>query len=112
MTRWIDGRHGRGVEGEATGGGTLHTSVLEEGGTRKSRGLIGGTLARIALPKRSAMSHIRVLVCRVDDETPDHLTELAGFDLSEPHPAASGIGHNRRIHSSELSTRTANDKGE
>ena len=27
------------------------------------------------------MSHIRVLICRVDDPTSDHMTELAGFDL-------------------------------
>jgi hypothetical protein len=34
------------------------------------------------------MSHIRILVCRVDDEAPDHLTELAACDLPEPTPAA------------------------
>jgi hypothetical protein len=27
------------------------------------------------------MSHIRVLVCRVDDPDADHMTELAAFDL-------------------------------
>jgi hypothetical protein len=27
------------------------------------------------------MRHIRILVCRVDDETPEQLTELARFDL-------------------------------
>jgi hypothetical protein len=27
------------------------------------------------------MSHIRVLICRVDDPTSDQLTELAAFDL-------------------------------
>ncbi len=27
------------------------------------------------------MSHIRVLVCRVDDPTSDQMTELAAFDL-------------------------------
>jgi hypothetical protein len=27
------------------------------------------------------MSHIRVLICRVDDPTSDQMTELAGFDL-------------------------------
>jgi hypothetical protein len=33
------------------------------------------------------MSHIRILVCRVDDEAPDLLTELAAFDLPEPTAA-------------------------
>jgi hypothetical protein len=27
------------------------------------------------------MSHIRVLVCRVDDPHSDHMTELTAFDL-------------------------------
>ena len=27
------------------------------------------------------MSHIRVLICRVDDPVSDHMTELAAFDL-------------------------------
>jgi len=27
------------------------------------------------------MSHIRVLICRVDDPTTDQMTELAAFDL-------------------------------
>ncbi len=27
------------------------------------------------------MSYIRVLICRVDDPTSDHMTELAAFDL-------------------------------
>jgi hypothetical protein len=34
------------------------------------------------------MSHVRILVCRVDDEAPDQLTELAAFDLPEPISAA------------------------
>jgi hypothetical protein len=34
------------------------------------------------------MSHIRILVCRVDDEALDHLTELAAFDLPQPTSAA------------------------
>jgi hypothetical protein len=34
------------------------------------------------------MSHIRILVCRVEEEAPDHLTELAAFDLPEPNAAA------------------------
>jgi len=29
------------------------------------------------------MSHIRVLICRVDDPTTDQMTELAAFDLPE-----------------------------
>jgi hypothetical protein len=32
------------------------------------------------------MSRIRILVCRVDDGTPYHMTELAAFDLPEPTP--------------------------
>jgi hypothetical protein len=34
------------------------------------------------------MSHIRMLVCCVDDEVSEQLTELAAFDLPEPTPAA------------------------
>ncbi len=33
------------------------------------------------------MSHIRVLVCRVDDPISDQMTELAAFDLPAPEPA-------------------------
>ena len=29
------------------------------------------------------MSHIRVLICRVEDESPDQMTELAQVDLPE-----------------------------
>ncbi|MFQ5856020.1 MAG: hypothetical protein ACE5LU_10290 [Anaerolineae bacterium] len=29
------------------------------------------------------MSHIRVLICRVDDRAPDQMTELACFDMPE-----------------------------
>jgi hypothetical protein len=29
------------------------------------------------------MSHIRVLICRVDDGASDQMTELAAFDLPE-----------------------------
>jgi hypothetical protein len=36
------------------------------------------------------MSYIRILVCRVDDEAPDQLTELAAFNLPEPTSAALG----------------------
>jgi hypothetical protein len=34
------------------------------------------------------MSHIRVLVCRVDDPDTDHMTELAAFDLPTADVAA------------------------
>jgi hypothetical protein len=34
------------------------------------------------------MSPIRVLICRIDDPTSDHMTELAAFDLPTPDPAA------------------------
>jgi hypothetical protein len=34
------------------------------------------------------MRHLRILVCRVEDEAPDRLTEVAGFDLPESNPAA------------------------
>jgi hypothetical protein len=34
------------------------------------------------------MSRICILVCRLDDEASDHLTELAAFDLPAPEPAA------------------------
>ncbi len=33
------------------------------------------------------MRHIRVLVCQVDDSTPDLMTELACFDLATPNVA-------------------------
>ncbi len=32
------------------------------------------------------MSHIRVLICRVDDLASDQMTELAAFDLPAPDP--------------------------
>ena len=34
------------------------------------------------------MSHIRVLICRVDDPTSDQMTELAAFDLPPTDVAA------------------------
>jgi hypothetical protein len=34
------------------------------------------------------MSHIRVLICRVDDPSSDTMTELATFDLPAPDVAA------------------------
>jgi hypothetical protein len=30
------------------------------------------------------MSHLRVIICRVDDSSDDQMTELASFDLVEP----------------------------
>ncbi len=33
------------------------------------------------------MRHIRVLICHVDDSTPDLMTELACFDLATPNVA-------------------------
>jgi hypothetical protein len=30
------------------------------------------------------MSHLRVIICRVDDESDKQMTELASFDLDEP----------------------------
>ena len=33
------------------------------------------------------MRHIRVLVCEVDDQTPDTMRELAAFDLPPTDPA-------------------------
>jgi hypothetical protein len=44
------------------------------------------------------MSHIRVLICRVDDPIADQMTELAAFDLPEadilalqPHTALDAL---------------------
>ena len=34
------------------------------------------------------MSHIRVLICRVDDPSSDTMTELASFDLPAPDVTA------------------------
>ena len=34
------------------------------------------------------MSHIRVLICRVDDPTSDKMTEVAAFDLPTPDVTA------------------------
>ncbi len=34
------------------------------------------------------MSHIRVLICRVDDPSSETMTELAAFDLPAPDVAA------------------------
>ena len=42
----------------------------------------------IALTKENPMSHIRVLICRVDDPTSDELTELAAFDFPAADVAA------------------------
>ena len=35
------------------------------------------------------MSLIRILVCRVDERNPDHLTEIAAVDLPHVEPSAS-----------------------
>jgi len=32
------------------------------------------------------MSHLRVLICRVDDENPDQMTELSRFDIPDVDP--------------------------
>jgi hypothetical protein len=34
------------------------------------------------------MSRIRILVCRIDERCPDHLTEIAAIDLSQAEPTA------------------------
>ena len=34
-----------------------------------------------SMTKECLMSHIRVLICRVDDPTSEQMTELAAFDL-------------------------------
>ena len=36
------------------------------------------------LPKEPAISHIRLLVCQVDEPASDQMTELAAFDLPAP----------------------------
>jgi hypothetical protein len=41
-----------------------------------------------ALTKEYPMSHIRVLICRVDDPTSEQMTELAAFDLPAADVAA------------------------
>ncbi len=35
----------------------------------------------VFLTKECLMSHVRVLICRVDDPASDQMTELAAFDL-------------------------------
>ncbi len=40
------------------------------------------------LTKEYLMSHIRVLICRVDDTASDQMTELAAFELPAPDIAA------------------------
>src|SRR6266542_2728204 len=43
--------------------------------------LFHATCVRAGLTKEYPMSHIRVLICRVDDPDADQMTELAAFDL-------------------------------
>ncbi len=40
-----------------------------------------GSMEADPLTKESSMSHICVLICRVDDPAADQMTELAAFDL-------------------------------
>ncbi len=40
-----------------------------------------GSMAADILTKECLMSHIRVLICRVDDPASDQMTELAAFEL-------------------------------
>ena len=40
-----------------------------------------GSIQPVFLTKECLMSHIRVLICRVDDPASDQMTELAAFDL-------------------------------
>src|SRR3712207_2607705 len=40
-----------------------------------------GSMEASLLTKEYLMSHIRVLICRVDDPASDQMTELAAFDL-------------------------------
>jgi hypothetical protein len=35
------------------------------------------------MSEEGTMSHIRVLICEVDDEDPSKMTELASFDMPE-----------------------------
>jgi hypothetical protein len=36
------------------------------------------------------MSRMCILVCRIDDRNPDHLTEIAAIDLPQVEPTALG----------------------
>jgi hypothetical protein len=50
------------------------------------------------------MSHIRVLICRVDDPTSDQLTELATFDL--PAADAATLQPDAALDNLETTTHT------
>jgi hypothetical protein len=50
------------------------------------------------------MSHIRVLICRVDDPASDQLTELAAFDL--PAANAATLQPDTALDSLETTTHT------
>jgi len=50
------------------------------------------------------MSHIRVLICRVDDPTSDQLTELAAFDL--PAADAATLQGDAALDNLETTTHT------
>ena len=48
------------------------------------------------------MSHIRVLICRVDDSASDQMTELAAFDL--PATGVSGLRPDTALDELETTT--------
>jgi len=51
------------------------------------------------------MSHICVLICRVDDPTSDQLTELAAFDL--PEADVTSLQPETALDDLEITTHTA-----
>jgi hypothetical protein len=51
------------------------------------------------------MSHIRVLICRVEDESPDQMTELAHVDL--PEIDVAGLKPETTLDDLEASTQEA-----
>ncbi len=57
-----------------------------------------------ALTKQYPMSHIRVLICRVDDPTSDQLTELAAFDF--PAAAVAALQPQTALDDLETTTST------
>jgi hypothetical protein len=50
------------------------------------------------------MSHIRVLICRVDDPTSEIMTELAAFDL--PAPDVTALQPETALDQLEITTQT------
>jgi hypothetical protein len=50
--------------------------------------MTAGIMAQILSPEGAAMSCIRILVCRIDDQNPDQLTEIAAVDLPQVEPSA------------------------